>query len=92
LKDIVTNLLGSLILWFRPGWPSLAMLELVITLISGVAAIVTNVWRVSKELYDIIEGIRNAPTHVRIIMVDVDGLYIVLGALQGLLPNVNATA
>ena len=66
------------------------MPEPVITLISGVAAIVTNVWRVSKELYDIIEGIRNAPEHVRIIMADVEGLYIVLGALQGLLPNVNA--
>jgi hypothetical protein len=67
------------------------MPEPVITLISGVAAIVTNVWRVSKDLYDIIEGIRNAPTHIRVIMVDVNGLYIVLGALQGLLPNVDAS-
>jgi hypothetical protein len=67
------------------------MPEPVITLISGVTAIVTNVWRVSKDLYDIIEGIRNAPTHVRVIMVDVDGLYIVLGALQGLLPKVDAS-
>lgn len=67
------------------------MPEPVVTLISGVATIVTNVWRVSKDLYDIIEGIRNAPMHVRVIMVDVDGLYIVLGALQGLLPNVDAS-
>jgi hypothetical protein len=91
LKDIITNLLGPSILQFRPIRHSLAMPEPVITLISGVATIVTNVWRVSKDLYDLIEGIRNAPNHVRVIMVDVHGLYIVLGVLQGLLPNVDAS-
>ncbi|KUJ16412.1 uncharacterized protein LY89DRAFT_734507 [Mollisia scopiformis] len=67
------------------------MPEPVITLISGLATIVTNVWKVSKDLHDLIEGIRNAPQHVRVIMDDVHGLTIVLGALQGLLPNVDAS-
>lgn len=67
------------------------MAEHVISLIGGVATIVTKVWTVSKDLYDIIQGIRNAPIHIRATMVDVDGLYIVLGALQGLLPKVDAS-
>ncbi|KAJ9263432.1 hypothetical protein DTO212C5_7617 [Paecilomyces variotii] len=56
-----------------------------IGIISGIMQIVTNVYSVSKGLYEFIEGIKNAPRHVLAIAQDVRGLYLVLGSLQGLL-------
>lgn len=56
-----------------------------IGIISGIMQIVTNVYSVSKGLYEFIEGIKNAPRHVLAISQDVRGLYLVLGSLQGLL-------
>jgi hypothetical protein len=61
----------------------------VITIIGGVAAIVTNVWKVSKDLHDLINGIKNAPRHIQTISDDLRGLYVALGALQGLLPKLD---
>ena len=56
------------------------MPEPVITIIGGVAAIVTNVWKVSKDLHDLINGIKNAPRHIQTVSDDLGGLYIALGA------------
>lgn len=67
------------------------MPEPVITIIGGVAAIVTNVWKVSKDLHDLINGIKNAPRHIQTISDDLRGLYVALGALQGLLPKLDTS-
>jgi hypothetical protein len=59
-----------------------------ITIIAGVISIVGNVWKISKDLYELIDGIMNAPRHIIAISNDVQALYVVLGTLQGLLNDV----
>jgi hypothetical protein len=56
-----------------------------IAIVAGVTTIVNNVWKTSKDVYDLIDSIRNAPKHILAISQDVQGLYMVLGSLQGLL-------
>jgi hypothetical protein len=58
-----------------------------ITIVAGVTTIVGNVWRISKDVSDLIEGIENAPKHILAVSQDVRGLYGVLGPLQGLLQD-----
>ena len=58
-----------------------------ITIVAGVTTIVGNVWRISKGVSDLIEGIENAPKHILAVSQDVRGLYGVLGPLQGLLQD-----
>lgn len=65
------------------------MPEPLLTLICGVSAIVSNAWKISKDLYELIDGIKNAPTHISAISGDLQGLYMVLGVLQGLLPSLD---
>jgi hypothetical protein len=68
------------------------MLKPVIAIVAGFSAIVTNVWRVSQHLYELIDGIKNAPRHICAISEVVQGFYIVLGSLQGLLRDLDAVS
>jgi hypothetical protein len=58
-----------------------------ITIVAGVTTIVGNVWRISKDVYELIDGVGNAPKHIFALAQDVRGLYGVLGSLQGLLQD-----
>jgi len=53
-----------------------------ITIVAGVTTIVGNVWRISKDVYELIDGVGNAPKHIFALAQDVRGLYGVLGSLQ----------
>jgi len=55
------------------------------TIVVGVATIVTNVWKISRDVYELIDGIKNAPEHIKAVSQDVRGLYVVLGSLQQML-------
>jgi hypothetical protein len=58
-----------------------------ISIVAGVTTIVSNVYRISKDVYDLIDAIENAPKHILAVSQDVHGLYGVLGPLQGLLQD-----
>jgi len=59
-----------------------------LTIVTGVLSIVGNVWKISKDVYELIDGIKNAPAHIKAVSQDVRGLYVVLGALQQLLVKI----
>lgn len=65
------------------------MPEPVLTVIAGVSAIVTNVWTTSRNLYELIDGINNAPRHIHAISADLQGIHMVLGALRGLVDDLS---
>ncbi|GKZ23551.1 hypothetical protein AbraIFM66951_007569 [Aspergillus brasiliensis] len=49
--------------------------------------LVSNAYSVSRELYQLVDAIRNAPTHITAMAQDIQSLYLVLGSLQGLLAD-----
>lgn len=59
-----------------------------ITIVVGVISIVGNVWNISRDLYELIDGIINAPRNIIAISNDVQALYVVLGTLQDLFHDV----
>ncbi|KAF4632965.1 hypothetical protein G7Y89_g5165 [Cudoniella acicularis] len=56
-----------------------------LTIVAGVTTIVSNVWKISRDVYELIDGIKNAPVHIKAVSQDVRGLYVVLGSLQDIL-------
>jgi hypothetical protein len=66
------------------------MPEPILSVVAGVTAIVVNVYRISKDVYDLIDAIKNAPRHVLAISQDIQALYLVLGSLQNLLEDLDS--
>lgn len=67
------------------------MSESVATLVTGLATIITNTLRASKDLHDLITEFSNAPGHIRALQVEVHELHTILGTLQDVLPQVGGT-
>jgi hypothetical protein len=60
-----------------------------LTIVTGVTALIVNIWRISQDVYDLIDGIENAPGHILAVSHDIKGMYMVLGSLQGLLSELD---
>jgi hypothetical protein len=63
----------------------------VISSIAGITRLVSNVYGVSRGLYQLFDAIKNAPMHVLGIARDVQSLHFVLGSLQGLLEDLQGS-
>jgi hypothetical protein len=59
------------------------------TIVAGVITVVSNAWKISKDLYNLSEGIQSAPKHVLAVSADLKGLHSVLGSLRGLLDGLD---
>lgn len=55
--------------------------------LTAIMQLVSNAYSVSRELYQLVDAIRNAPTHITAMAQDIQSLYLVLGSLQGLLAD-----
>jgi hypothetical protein len=58
-----------------------------VTIVSASLSIAANAWKVGKETYDLVQGVKAAPKHIQRLAADFEGLYGVLGTLQGLLES-----
>lgn len=62
---------------------------LALAIIAGITTILSNLWNISKGLYELFSSIKNAPKHILALSQDVQGFYTVLGSLRGLLDNLS---
>ncbi|KAH8588307.1 hypothetical protein B0O99DRAFT_693593 [Bisporella sp. PMI_857] len=71
----------------RQGQHSRSLANPPITIIADVTTIVSKVFRISKDVSDLVDAIENAPKHILAVSQDVRSLCGVLGPLQGLLQD-----
>lgn len=58
-----------------------------LSIATGVVSLVANVYKFSKDIYELIDSVQSAPKHIAAISDDLKSLYAVLGSLDSLLNN-----